>query len=146
MGDVHQLYKELIEREFDSLEEKRRKEYEHLVSDLTEREMVREFIHIEQALELEIRYLRRFVDYALSQFKRLMSSPEAHSDLLEKIYLNSIQSFFSRSLQRMIAIITNVRSPIKEDYAIELLEKVKSEALQEIENIKERKFLFNQGE
>jgi hypothetical protein len=98
--------------------------------------MVREGIHIEEALELEIHFMRRFIDYAISQFKRIMNSPEANIEMLEKTCQDSINLFFSKSLQRMIAIIINVRSPVKEDYPIGHLEKLKSGALQEIESIK----------
>lgn len=136
MEDVNQVYKGLLDREFDSLERDRRKQYEHLVNELTQRRMVREGIHIEKALELEIYAMRRFIDYAIPRFRRMMNSPEANIDILEKTCRDGINLFFSKSLQRMIAIIINVRSPVKEDYPIGHLEKLKSEALQELEIIK----------
>ncbi len=139
MEDAKQVYKELLEKEYDVFERGRRKEYEDLVDDLTEREMVREGIHIEKALELEIQYMKRFIDYALSQFERLIHSHAAHSDLLEKIYRESITLFFSKSLQRMIVITMNVRSPVREEYAIEPLEKVKSDAFRKLEIVKAKK-------
>lgn len=136
MEDVNQVYKELLNREFDSLERQRRKQYEHLVNELAQRGMVREGIHIEKALELEIHSMRHFIDYAISQFKRMMNSPEANIGILEKTCRDGINLFFSKSLQRMIAIIINVRSPVKEDYPIGHLEKLKSEALQDLEIVK----------
>lgn len=136
MEDVNQVYKELLDREFDSVERERRKQYEHLVNELTHQGMVREGIHIEKALELEIHSMRCFIDYAISQFKRMINSPEANIDILEKTFWDGINLFFSKSLQRMIAIIINVRSPVKEDYPIGHLEKLKSEALQELEIVK----------
>ena len=139
MEDLKQVYKELLNMECDVLERGRRKEYEDLVDDFTKREMVREGIHIEKALELEIQYSIRFIDYALSQFERLIHSHAAHNDLLENICRESITLFFSKSLQRMIAITMNVRSPVKEEYMIEPLEKVKSEAFRKLEIVKAKK-------
>ncbi len=139
MEDAKQAYKELLEKEYYVFERGRRKEYEDLVDDLTEREMVREGIHIEKALELEIQYMKRFIDYALSQFERLIHSHAAHSDLLEKIYRESITLFFSKSLQRMIAITMNVRSLVREEDTIEPLEKVKSDAFRKLEIVKAKK-------
>jgi fructose-1,6-bisphosphatase len=95
--------------------------------------MVRADIHIEQALELEMNFMRRFIDYAISQFKRLMNYPDVDIDELEKTYRHGINVFFGKSLQRMLGIINNVRSSVTDDYAQEALEKVRSEALQALE-------------
>jgi hypothetical protein len=136
MEDINQVYKELLDREFDSLEKERRKQYEHLVDELIQQGMVRKGIHIEMALELEIHFMRRFIDYAISQFKRMTNSPEPNIDIIEKTFRDSINLFFSKSLQRMIAIMMNVRSSVKKDYPIEHIEKLKSEAFQELEIVK----------
>ncbi len=136
MEDINQAYKELLDREFDSLEKERRKQYEHLVDELIQQGRVREGIHIEMALELEIHFMRRFIDYAISHFKRMTISPEANIDIIEKTFRDGINLFFSKSLQRMIAIIMNVRSSVKEDYPAGHLEKLRSEALQWLENVK----------
>ncbi|MEW6416800.1 MAG: hypothetical protein AB1480_01605 [Nitrospirota bacterium] len=136
MEDINQVYKELLDREFDSLERERRKQYEHLVNELIQQGMVREGIHIEKALELEIHSMRRFIDYALSQFKRMMNSSEANIEILGKTFQDGINLFFGRSLQRMIGITINVRSPIREDYPAERLEKLKSKAVEELESVK----------
>ena len=133
MKDIGQHYQSLLDKELDSLERERRKEYEHLFDDLVRQGMVRKDIHIEQALELERKFIQRFVEYAVAQYKKLKDSSEADMNMLEKMYRNGINYFFGRSLQRMLGIISNVRGSIPAAYAQEFLEKVKSEALQSFE-------------
>jgi hypothetical protein len=133
MKEIGQSYQALLNKELDSLERERKKQYDQLFSELANRGMVRADIHIEQALELEMNYMSRFIDYAVSQFKRLTNSPEVNIDELEKTYRYGINLFFGKSLQRMLVIISNVRSTITDDYAQETLEKVRSEALQALE-------------
>jgi|SRR4030067_3373758 len=130
MKDIGQHYQSLLDKELDSLERERRKEYEYLFDDLVRQGMVRKDIHIEQALELERKFIQRFVEYAVAQYKKLKDSSEADMNMLEKMYRNGINYFFGRSLQRMLGIISNVRGSIPAAYAQEFLEKVKSEALQ----------------
>lgn len=136
MEDTVKLYQALLDKELDSLERERKKHYDHLFSDLAARGMVRADIHIEQALELEINLMRRFIEYAISQFKKLMNDPAAKINELEKAYRYGIDLFFGKSLQRMFGIISNVRSSIKEEYARESLEKIRLEALRELESAK----------
>jgi hypothetical protein len=133
MKEIGQSYQALLNKELDSLERERKKQYDQLFSELANRGMVRADIHIEQALELEMNYMSRFIDCAVSQFKRLTNSPEVNIDELEKTYRYGINLFFGKSLQRMLVIISNVRSTITDDYAQETLEKVRSEALQALE-------------
>jgi hypothetical protein len=57
---------------------------------------------------------------------------------LENAYRYGIDSFFSKSLLRMFGIISNVRSSLREEYAREYLEKIRSEALRELENEKSK--------
>jgi hypothetical protein len=133
MKDIGQHYQSLLDKELDSLERERRKEYEYLFDDLVRQGMVRKDIHIEQALELERKFIQRFVEYAVAQYKKLKDSSEADMNMLEKMYRNGINYFFGRSLQRMLGIISNVRGSIPAAYAQEFLEKVKSEALQSFE-------------
>jgi hypothetical protein len=57
-------------------------------------------------------------------------------DELEKTYRYGINLFFGKSLQRMLGIISNVRSSVTDDYAQEALEKIRSEALQALEVVK----------
>src|SRR4030067_3003380 len=130
MKDIGQHYQSLLDKELDSLERERRKEYEHLFDDLVRQGMVRKDIHIEQALTLEGEFMLRFTTYAIAKYKQLNISPEADMNMLEKMLRNAINSFFGRSLQRMLGIISNVRGSIPAAYAQEFLEKVKSEALQ----------------
>ncbi|HYA11535.1 MAG TPA: hypothetical protein VEF37_00955 [Thermodesulfovibrionales bacterium] len=139
MKERGQSYRELLNKELDSLERERKRHYDHLFSELAARGMVRADIHIEQALELEMKFKRRFIEYAISQLKRLMSSPEADINILEKAYLYGINSLFGKSLQRMLGIIDNVRSSITDDYVQEALEKVRAEALQALEIAKAEK-------
>jgi len=136
MEDIVKLYQELLNKELNSLERERKKHYEHLFDDLASRGMVRADIHIEQALELEMNFMRRFTDYAMSQFKKLMSDPSLEINELEKVYRFGIDLFFGKSLQRMFGIISNVRSSLKEEYAREHLEKIRLEALRELESVK----------
>ncbi len=130
MKDIGQHYQSLLDKELDSLERERRKEYEHLFDDLVRQGMVRADIHIEQALELERKFMKCFAKYALAQYKQLKDSPEVDMNMLEKMCRYEINYFFGRSLQRMLGIISNVRGSIPAAYAQEFLEKVKSEALQ----------------
>ena len=95
--------------------------------------MVRKDIHIEQALELEIKFIQRFVEYAVAQYKKLKDSSEVDMNMLEKMFRNAMNSFFGRSLQRMLGIVNNVRGSIPASYAQEFLEKIKSKALQSFE-------------
>src|SRR3972149_9585383 len=138
MKDAAQLYKSLLNKELDYLERERRKEYEYLFDDLARQGMVRADIHIEQALELERKFIQRFVEYAIAQYKKLKNSPEPDMSMLEKMYRYEINHFFGRSLQRMLGIINNVRGSITADYAQEFLERVKSGALQIFEIAKGR--------
>ncbi len=138
MEDVTQLYKSLLNKELEFLERERRKEYECLFDDLAKQGMVRSDIHIEQALALEIKFIQRFVEYAIAQYKKLKNSPESDMDMLEKMYRHEINYFFGRSLQRMLGIINNVRGSINADYAQEFLERVKSEALEIFKIVKGR--------
>lgn len=139
MKDISQSYQALLIKELDSLEGERKKQYEQLFSELATKGMVRADIHIEQALELEMKFMRCFIDYAISELKRLMNSPEADMNTLGEAYLHGINLLFGKSLQRMLGIINNVRSSITDDYAQEALEKVRSEALQALEVAKAEK-------
>ena len=130
MQDIGQHYQSLLDKEFDSLERERRKEYEHLFDELVRQGMVRKDIHIEQALALEGEFMLRFTTYAIAKYKQLNISPEVDMNMLEKMFRNAMNSFFGRSLQRMLGIVNNVRGSIPAAYAQEFLEKVKSEALQ----------------
>ena len=133
MKDIGQHYQSLLDKELDSLERERRKEYEYLFDDLVRRGMVRKDIHIEQALELEGEFMLRFTTYAIAKYKQLNISPEVDMNMLEKMFRNAINSFFGRSLQRMLGIVNNVRGSIPASYAQEFLEKIKSKALQSFE-------------
>jgi len=133
---INQSYQALLTKALDSLERERKKQYDQLFSELANRGMVRADIHIEKALELEMHFMSRFIDYAISQFKGLMNSPEVNIDELEKTYRYGINLFFSKSLQRMLGIISNVSSSVTDDYAQEALEKIRSEALQALEVVK----------
>lgn len=139
MKDISQSYQALLIKELDSLEGERKKQYEQLFSELATKRMVRADIHIEQALELEMKFMRRFIEHGISQLQRLMNSPEADMNTLEKAYLYGINLLFGKSLQRMLGIINNVRSSITDDYAQKALEKVRSEALQALEVAKAEK-------
>ncbi len=133
MKDIGQHYQSLLDKELDSLERERRKEYEHLFDDLVRQGMVRKDIHIEQALALEGEFMLRFTTYAITKYKQLNISPEVDMNMLEKMFRNAINSFFGRSLQRMLGVINNVRGSIPASYAQEFLEKIKLKALQSFE-------------
>jgi hypothetical protein len=136
MTDVTQRYKSLLQEELTDLEKKRRQEYEGLFDALAMKEMIRADIHIEQALELEKKFMKCFAEYAIAQYKKLKDSPGADMNILEKIYRYEINYFFGRSLQRMLGIINNVRGSVPASYAQEFLEKVTSDALQTFEMTK----------
>jgi hypothetical protein len=138
MEEAVKSYQRLLNKEMNSLERERKNNYDHLVDDLAAKGMVRADIHIEQALELEMNFMLRFVNYAISQFKKLMHDPAIKIDDLEKTYRYGINSCFGKSLQRMIGIISNVRSSLKEEYAQESLEKIRSEALLALETAKRK--------
>jgi len=138
MKSVVKSYQELLNKELNSLERERKNNYAHLFDELAARGMIRADIHIEQALELEMNFMRRFTEYAILQFKKLMNNHASEINELEKAYQYGIDSFFGKSLLRMFGIISNVRSSLKEEYAREYLEKIRSEALRELENAKSK--------
>jgi hypothetical protein len=138
MKSVAKLYQELLNKELNSLERERKKQYENLFDELAARGMVRADIHIEKALELEMNFMRRFTEYAILQFKKLLNNNASEIKELEKAYRYGIDSFFGKSLLRMFGIISNVRSSLREEYAREYLEKIRSEALRELENEKSK--------
>ncbi len=131
------LYSKFLSEKLETLERERRRQYELLFDELVAKGMVRADIHIEKALELEIKFFRDFIDYALTQFKELRNSSSAEIHEVEEVCRYYIETFFRNSLQRMIGIINNVRSSIKEEFAIEPLEKIRSEALKKLEMAKE---------
>ena len=123
----------MLNKELDSLERERRKEYEYMFDDLARRRMVRADIHIEQVLELERKFIQRFVEYAIAQYKKLKNSPGSDTYMLEKMYRYEINHFFGKSLQRMLGIVRNVRGSITDVFVLKFLEKVKSEAFRAFE-------------
>jgi len=136
MKDIGQQYQSLLNKEIDVLERERRKDYEYLFDNLARQGMVRADIHIEQALELERKYMQCFLEYAITQYMKLGNSPKADMNMLGKIYRQEINAFFGRSLQRMLGIVSNVRGSITDTFVLKLLEKVKSEAFKAFENAK----------
>lgn len=135
MEDLNQIYQLLLDKESERLEVKRKKQYYQIVDELINSGMVRADIHVEKALEVELHFMRRFFDFAISEFKRVINHPEADVNTLEKIYRYSVTSYFGKSLQRMLGILMNVRTSLKEDCVREHLEKLKSEALQKLETL-----------
>lgn len=133
MKDIGQQYQSLLNKEIDVLERERRKDYEYLFDNLARQGMVRADIHIEQALELERKYMQCFLEYAITQYKKLRNPPKADMNMLGKIYRQEINAFFGRSLQRMLGIVSNVRGSITDAFVLKFLEKVKSEAFKAFE-------------
>lgn len=138
MKDEAQLYKSLMNKELDYLERERRKDYEHLFDDLARRGMVRADIHIEQALELEKKFIQYFSKSAISHYKKLKNPHESEEDILEKMYRYEINYLAGRSLQRMLGIVNNVRGSLTDVFVLSYLEKVKSDALEAFEIAKVR--------
>jgi len=136
MKDIGRQYQLLLSKELDVLERERRKDYESLFDDLARQRMVRADIHIEQALELERKYLQCFFKYAIAQYKKFKNPHESDLEMLEKMYRHEINSFFGRSLQRMLGIVSNVRGSITDAFVLNFLEKVKSEAFKAFESAK----------
>jgi hypothetical protein len=136
MKHIGQQYQVLLSKELDVLERERRKDYESLFDDLARLRMVRADIHIEQALELERKYLQCFFKFAIAQYKKFENPHESDLKILEKMYQHEINSFFGRSLQRMLGIASNVRGSITDTFVLNFLEKVKSEAFKAFESAK----------
>jgi uncharacterized protein with gpF-like domain len=136
MKDIGQHYQLLLSKELDILERERRKDYESLFDDLARQRMVRADIHIEQALELERKYIQCFFKHAIAQYKKFKNTHESDLEMLEKIYRHEINSFFGRSLQRMLGLVSNVRGSITDVFVLNFLEKVKSEAFKAFESAK----------
>jgi uncharacterized protein with gpF-like domain len=136
MKDIGQQYQLLLSEEIDILESERRKDYESLFDDLARQRMVRADIHIEQALELERKYIQCFFKNAIAQYKKFKNPHESDLKILEKMYRHEINSFFGRSLQRMLGIVSNVRGSITDAFVLNFLEKVKSEAFKAFESAK----------
>ena len=133
MKDEAQLYKSLMNKELDYLERERRKDYEHLFDDLARQGMVRADIHIEQALELEKKFIQYFSKFAITHYKKLKNPHESEEDILEKMYRYEINYLAGRSLQRMLGIVNNVRGSLTDVFVLSYLEKVKSDALEAFE-------------
>jgi hypothetical protein len=146
MKDIAKLYNEVLNMKHANIERERRMQYESLFNNLMAMGMVRADVHIEQALELEINFFRKFIEYAMIKFNELKNEPSVEIYELEKVYKYGIDKFFSNSLQRMIGIINNVRSSIKEEFAIEHLKKIREEALQKLETVKELNRNFEKKE
>jgi hypothetical protein len=138
MKNAAQLYKSSLSKEVDNIERRRRKEYENLFDDLVRQGMVRADIHIEQALELERKFMKCFAEYALAQYEGFKDPAGSEMNMLEKVYRQEINAFFGRALQRMLGITNNVRGSITTAYVQEFLESVKSGALERFENAKVR--------
>ena len=136
MKDIGRQYQLLLSKELDVLERERRKDYESLFDDLARQRMVRADIHIEQALELERKYIQCFFKYAIAQYKKFKNPYESDLEMLEKMYRHEINSFFGRSLQRMLGIVSNVRGSITDAFVLNFLEKVQSEAFKAFESAK----------
>ncbi len=134
---MSELYSESLSEKIDKLERERKREYEILFDELVSEGMVRSDIHVEMALELEKKFLRLFIEYAIMQFEGLKNNPTIDINELEKEYRRGIDTFFSNSLKRMIGIINNVRSSIKEEFAMEQLEEIRLEASKKLEKAKE---------
>ena len=82
---------------------------------------------------MERKYMQCFLEYAITQYKKLRNSPKADMNMLGKIYRQEINAFFGRSLQRMLGIVNNVRGSITDAFVLKFLEKVKSEAFKAFE-------------
>jgi uncharacterized protein with gpF-like domain len=136
MKDIGRQYQLLLSKELDVLERERRKDYESLFDDLARQRMVRADIHIEQALELERKYIQCFFKYAIEQYKKFKNPYDSDLEMIEKMYRHEINSFFGRSLQRMLGIVSNVRGSITDTFVLNFLEKVKSEAFKAFESAK----------
>lgn len=130
MKDIVEFYSESLSEKLNTLETERRKEYEILFDELVSKEMVRSDIHVEKALELETKFFRLFIEYAIMQFEKLKNKSSVDIQELEKVFKHGIDTFFSSSLKRIIGVINNVRGSIKEEFAIEFLDKIRLEALQ----------------
>jgi len=136
MKNIGQQYRLLLSKELDVLERERRKDYERLIDDLARQRMVRADIHIEQALELERKYIQCFFKHAIAQYKKFKNPHESDLEMLEKIYRHEINSLFGKSLQRMLGIVSNVRGSITDAFVLNFLEEVKSEAFKAFESAK----------
>ncbi|NWF52404.1 MAG: hypothetical protein HXY47_04910 [Nitrospirae bacterium] len=139
MEDISNLYNELLNVKLNNIEKEKKRQYDSLFNNLVEKGMVHADIHVEMALEMELNFFKNFIEYAIIQFKELKNEPVAKIYELEKVYKYGIDKFFSNSLQRMISIINNVRSSINEEFAMEPLEKIRAEAIQKLESVKELK-------
>lgn len=137
MKDVVKFYSESLNEKLNNLERERKREYEILFDELVSKEMVRSDIHVERALELETKFLKIFIEYAIMQFKKLNNKSTVDIQELGKEYRRVIDTFFSNSLKRMIGIINNVRGFMKEEFAVEHLNKIRKEALRKLEEIRE---------
>lgn len=138
MKDIGQQYQLLLNKEIDVFERERRKDYESLFDDLTMQAMVREDIHIEQALELERKYIQHFFKHAIGEYKKFSNFHKSDLKMLEKIYRHEINFYFGRSLQRMLGIVSNVRGSITDAFVLNFLEKVQTEAFKAFESVELR--------
>ncbi len=141
MENINQLYKSLLNKEIDSLVREGRERYEKMTRELSGRGMIRSGIHIERALEIETDNMRRFINRAISEYIRLIQAPEADSNELEKIYRSYINGVALKIPQSLKDTLRSIMSPTSSSYFEPALERLKSEALRELDIAKaEQKF------
>lgn len=140
MESINQLYQQLLNKKRDSLEREGRKKYEQLKADLASKGVIRSGIHIQQAVEIKADNIRQFIEYAISQYKRLSNSPESNIDELEKTFQRNIDGLCLTTVQEMEDNFRGMMVPRPHNFESKF-ETIKSEALQELEIAKaERQF------
>lgn len=138
MENLNQLYQNLLNKELDSLEKERQKEEKTTITPLSAR-LPHSGLIVEQYLEVEMKYMRLFVNRAIAHFKRLSSSPDLNTDELEKTYQQYVNGVLFKASQRMKEVRDRVNIPA-DSYEVEL-NKVRANAWRDMEIVKaERKF------
>lgn len=143
MENLNQLYQDLLSKELDSLEREWQKEVKTTITPLSAR-LPHSGLIVEKYLEVEMKYMRLFVNRAIAHFKRLSSSPALNTDELEKTYQHYVNGVLFKASQRMKEVRNRVNVPA-DSYEVDL-NKVRSDAWREMEIVKaERQFVVEKA-
>jgi len=147
MENINQLYDALLKRKKRSLEEEMEKENSRTASKLAASNSVFSSSFIISSFETNVTYMRRFVNYALSEFHRLSNSTEADIEELETTSRFWINSFFDKNLNGLHntfkhnPLMNSIMTTDLEQAIKTRLEEVESEALENLKIAKaEKKF------
>lgn len=134
MENINQLYDALLKKKLGSLEEEVEKQKSYFAVKMRDINATASTGFITGYLEIEIKNMRTFIDYAISEFKRLANLPAVDKEEIEKTYQRYIDTFFDGSLYRMRKIM---ESPMLPKFGLEgtVMTKLQEEKSQAMEDL-----------